>query len=164
LFFYSDEYGKSLGWKRFARAQSGEHKTFKIKKAEVNAVSYRLRNNTRPLQYDLWVQTDVEKMNYSFSGRVKIKIIAIEATDYVTLPQYCSATIHYVHSLEGTFRIYATLCFSPRAITTMNEEFQHFIYIFCKVFWYSTNEIRSSSCLTFNVTNESACRTQSAMR
>jgi aminopeptidase N len=48
-------------------------------------VTYRLPNNTRPVHYDLWVKTDVEKQDYAFSGRVKIQIRAAESTDYVTL-------------------------------------------------------------------------------
>jgi aminopeptidase N len=48
-------------------------------------VTYRLPNNTRPVRYDLWVKTDVEKQDYAFSGRVKIQIRAVEGTDYVTL-------------------------------------------------------------------------------
>lgn len=48
-------------------------------------VTYRLPNNTRPVRYDLWVQTDVEKEIFNFTGQVKIRIRAEEDTDYVTL-------------------------------------------------------------------------------
>lgn len=66
-------------------------------------LTYRLPNNTRPLRYDLWVLTDVEKENFNFSGRVKISIRAIEMTDYVIL-QYRETTIDSVHLIESDNR------------------------------------------------------------
>lgn len=67
-------------------------------------LTYRLPNNTRPLKYDLWVLTDVEKEIFNFSGRVKITIGAIEMTDFVTL-QYRETEIDSVDLLDGENRI-----------------------------------------------------------
>lgn len=62
-------------------------------------LTYRLPNNTRPIRYDLWILTDVEKEIFNFSGRVKITIRAIEMTDFVTL-QYRETIIDSVDLLE----------------------------------------------------------------
>jgi aminopeptidase N len=66
-------------------------------------LTYRLPNNTRPIRYDLWILTDVEKENFNFSGRVKITIRAIEMTDFVTL-QYRETIIDSVTLVEGESR------------------------------------------------------------
>lgn len=66
-------------------------------------LTYRLPNNTRPLRYDLWILTDVEKENFNFSGRVKITIRAVEVTDFVTL-QYRETIIESVEFFENETR------------------------------------------------------------
>jgi aminopeptidase N len=50
-------------------------------------VGYRLPNTSIPLRYDLWLQTDVDKAVFDFSGRVKIHVRIVEATQSVTLNQ-----------------------------------------------------------------------------
>lgn len=64
-------------------------------------VTYRLPNNTRPIRYDLWVKTDVEKEIFRFEGEVKIEIEALESTDYVTL-QYRHIEIDQVDLWDVT--------------------------------------------------------------
>jgi aminopeptidase N len=49
------------------------------------ATTYRLPNDTRPVRYDLWLKTDVDKAEFGFEGRVKIHVRAVEATGSVTL-------------------------------------------------------------------------------
>lgn len=68
--------------------------------ADGDDLTYRLPNNTRPLRYDLWVLTDVEKEIFNFTGRVKIEIRAVETTDYVVL-QYRETIVDKVELLEG---------------------------------------------------------------
>lgn len=89
-----------------------EYKEFDGQKSDESAkrimaddveLTYRLPNNTRPIKYDLWVLTDVEKGISNFTGRVNIKILAVEETDYVIL-QYRETKIDTVELLEGDVR------------------------------------------------------------
>lgn len=66
-------------------------------------LTYRLPNNTRPVRYDLWIKTDVEKENFTFYGHVKITIKAIEETNFVTL-QYRETNFDSVELVEGQTR------------------------------------------------------------
>lgn len=50
-----------------------------------NDLSYRLPNNTRPLHYSLELETDIHKADFDFHGLVTIHVIALEATDLITL-------------------------------------------------------------------------------
>lgn len=55
-------------------------------KSEVKEiVSYRLPNETIPINYELWLKTDIDKENFNFSGRVKIHVKIIEPTSQITL-------------------------------------------------------------------------------
>jgi aminopeptidase N len=65
-----------------------------------DSLTYRLPNNTRPVRYDLWVMTDVEKEIFNFTGRVTITIRAEVETDYVVV-QYRETDIKSVYLLEG---------------------------------------------------------------
>lgn len=48
-------------------------------------VGYRLPNNSIPINYDLWLKTDVDKNIFEFDGHVKIHVRIIEATPTITL-------------------------------------------------------------------------------
>lgn len=71
--------------------------------ADDETLTYRLPNNTRPIRYDLWVLTDVEKEIFNFTGRVTITIRAEVETDYVVV-QYRETVIERVFLLEGASR------------------------------------------------------------
>lgn len=47
--------------------------------------TYRLPNNSVPLQYEIFLKTDVDKANFDFTGRVKIHIKIIEPSTTITL-------------------------------------------------------------------------------
>ncbi|KAJ6633456.1 Aminopeptidase N [Pseudolycoriella hygida] len=49
--------------------------------------SYRLPNNTRPETYDLTIRTWIDDGNSTFTGSVRIGIVAIESTSYIRLHQ-----------------------------------------------------------------------------
>jgi hypothetical protein len=65
--------------------------------------TYRLPNDSIPLKYDLWLETDVgtpdEKFN--FSGKVKITIEIINATDVITL-HFRKIKIIQIDQLDAT--------------------------------------------------------------
>lgn len=48
-------------------------------------LNYRLPNDSRPLRYDLWLKTDVDRNVFDFDGLVKIQILIIERTQTITL-------------------------------------------------------------------------------
>lgn len=48
-------------------------------------VGYRLPNDTIPINYDLWLKTDVDKNIFTFDGHVKIHVKIVEETSSVTL-------------------------------------------------------------------------------
>lgn len=98
-----------------------EYKLFDGKKSDENArkkimtdgddLTYRLPNNTRPMKYDLWILTDVEKEIFDFQGRVKITAKAVETTDYVIL-QYRETIIDMVELLDSGSEIKTQVNFS----------------------------------------------------
>ncbi|XP_055679690.1 aminopeptidase N-like [Lutzomyia longipalpis] len=47
--------------------------------------SYRLSNTTEPISYELWLETRINEGIFDYTGRVKIAIKAIEATDVITM-------------------------------------------------------------------------------
>ncbi len=47
--------------------------------------TYRLPNNTRPESYNLSIQTWIDDGNFTFIGSVRIAIVAIESTNFITL-------------------------------------------------------------------------------
>lgn len=47
--------------------------------------TYRLPNNTRPETYDLSVRTWIHEENETFTGSVRIGIVALESTDFIRL-------------------------------------------------------------------------------
>jgi len=47
--------------------------------------TYRLPNDSIPIRYDLWLQTNIDQGILSFNGRVKIQIKIIEPTQLITL-------------------------------------------------------------------------------
>lgn len=53
--------------------------------AKEDSETYRLPNNSRPVRYDLWIKTDVDKEIFGFFGRVKIHIKIIESTQKITV-------------------------------------------------------------------------------
>lgn len=55
---------------------------------------YRLPNNTRPLEYELHISVDPNKLH--FSGRVIIKVLAVEKSHIISL-HHRSLSINYVH-------------------------------------------------------------------
>lgn len=55
--------------------------------AEDDLISYRLPNNTIPLQYDVSLQTWVDTNNFTFVGKVLIDIQIVEITSFITLHQ-----------------------------------------------------------------------------
>jgi Peptidase M1 N-terminal domain len=50
-----------------------------------NVVNYRLPNDTRPLEYEVTLQTWIHEPNFEFTGHVRVKVLAEEATNTVTL-------------------------------------------------------------------------------
>ena len=47
--------------------------------------NYRLPNNSIPLRYDLWIKTDIDKGDFDFSAKIKIRIKILENTRKITL-------------------------------------------------------------------------------
>jgi aminopeptidase N len=60
---------------------------------------YRLPNDSRPIRYDLWLKTDVDQNDFGFSGKVKIHLKVVEATEKITL-HYRRITIDKVDLLS----------------------------------------------------------------
>ncbi|KAJ6633455.1 Aminopeptidase N [Pseudolycoriella hygida] len=56
--------------------------------------TFRLPNNTRPETYDISIRTWVHQANTTFIGSVRIGIVAVESTDFITLH-------HEVRQLES---------------------------------------------------------------
>lgn len=65
---------------------------------ESEILSWRLPKNSIPLRYDLWLKTDVGKGNFHISGKVKIHLEIVEATQKITL-QYREIEIDKVDLL-----------------------------------------------------------------
>lgn len=47
--------------------------------------TYRLPNNTSPETYDLSIQTWIDDANWTFTGSVRIGIVAVESTNFIRL-------------------------------------------------------------------------------
>lgn len=47
--------------------------------------TYALPNETFPLRYDLWIKTDIDKGQFNFSGRVRIRLKVQQATHQISL-------------------------------------------------------------------------------
>lgn len=52
-----------------------------------NGVSYRLPNNTKPEEYAIELRTNIDKKEFNFTGKVTIKLRALESTKNITLHQ-----------------------------------------------------------------------------
>jgi aminopeptidase N len=50
-----------------------------------NVVDYRLPNETRPLEYEVTIQTWIHEPRFDFIGQVLVKVMAEEASSTVTL-------------------------------------------------------------------------------
>lgn len=50
-----------------------------------DGINYRLPNNTIPETYDITLYTDVDEEQFNFTGRVSIKLRALEATNQISL-------------------------------------------------------------------------------
>lgn len=50
-----------------------------------DGVAYRLPNNTKPVYYDIKLETAIHEGNFTFTGYVDIQIKVIEETDVITL-------------------------------------------------------------------------------
>lgn len=91
----------------FATAQSGPRKLYRESDVEgikpltdpFDGNNYRLPNNTIPLHYDIWLSTDIHNGVSDFSGRVRIRIQALENTSNITL-HYRELTILNVDLLN----------------------------------------------------------------
>lgn len=53
--------------------------------AQEDFVTFRLPNNTRPESYDISLRTWIHEANSTFTGSVRIGIVAIESTDFIRL-------------------------------------------------------------------------------
>lgn len=53
--------------------------------SEETGVGYRLPNNSIPINYDLWLKTDVDKNEFGFDGHVKIHVKIVIETPSITL-------------------------------------------------------------------------------
>lgn len=53
--------------------------------AKVKPVHYRLPNNTKPESYDITLITNIHEKEFSFSGRVAIKLVVLEASHNITI-------------------------------------------------------------------------------
>jgi aminopeptidase N len=65
-----------------------------------STITYRLPNDTRPLKYEVFIKTDVDKAIFEFDGRVRILVRALEETSTVTL-QYRDMSIVNVDLLNS---------------------------------------------------------------
>lgn len=61
----------------------------------IDGKSYRLPNNTKPLRYDVSLMTDVNRGETAFAGNVRIRIVAVENSNTITL-QYRQLTIETI--------------------------------------------------------------------
>ncbi|KAG5680515.1 hypothetical protein PVAND_010022 [Polypedilum vanderplanki] len=81
-------------------------KETKIRKTESSAIqssetlTYRLPNNSFPLAYDIILKTDIDKGEFAFTGKVKIHVKVIEATDKITL-HYKQIEIDTINLLQN---------------------------------------------------------------
>ncbi|GAB0097805.1 hypothetical protein DMENIID0001_134770 [Sergentomyia squamirostris] len=55
-----------------------------VNEEELNT-SYRLNNSTEPLAYELWLETRIDKRILDYSGRVRILLKALQATNNITI-------------------------------------------------------------------------------
>lgn len=83
-----------------------------------DSTSFRLPNNTRPLHYYIMLETEIHRADFDFSGRVEIRIEALENTNEITL--------HYRQIAVDYITLYSTAGESPIVIQTgmvpeMNE-------------------------------------------
>lgn len=53
--------------------------------SDINQVNYRLPNNTIPEHYEISLETKIHQQNFTFTGSVRIKLLALEATKNITI-------------------------------------------------------------------------------
>lgn len=53
--------------------------------AKVEKINYRIPNNTKPESYDITLTTNIDRNEFSFSGRVVIKLRVLEASKNITI-------------------------------------------------------------------------------
>lgn len=61
--------------------------------------TFRLPNNTRPMTYDISLRTWIDQGNFSFTGSVRIGIVALESTNSITV-QHRGLSIENVRVLS----------------------------------------------------------------
>jgi aminopeptidase N len=67
---------------------------------------YRLPNNTRPINYNIWLTTDVHRGEFEFDGRVTILFEVLENSTEITLHsrQLTIVGIRFLQSTGGTIQ------------------------------------------------------------
>lgn len=51
----------------------------------IEEINYRLPNNTKPNSYDITLATNIDKNDFSFTGRVAIKLVVLETSYNITI-------------------------------------------------------------------------------
>lgn len=63
----------------------GSSQVLKSLPVDDQSLNYRLPNNSRPLHYDLHIETDIHKGNRLFIGLARIYVKIMETTDVITM-------------------------------------------------------------------------------
>lgn len=63
-------------------------------------ISYRLKNNTRPLHYDIFISTDIHIPQFGFQGIVAIQLVVLEDSQQIVL-NYKQLTINAIQLFDS---------------------------------------------------------------
>lgn len=95
--------------------------------------SYRLPNDSRPLNYELYIETDIHSGSDKFRAIAKISIEIVEATDVITMHfNNASMTINYIdfYDFEGEIKVFC-FCFKTKVsyinYVTLYRDFDKYI-------------------------------------
>lgn len=74
---------------------------------EASQTDYRLPNNTKPESYDITIATGIDRNDFSFSGRVAIKLRVLQASYNITIHarQLTINTIKLVSPFSGVINL-----------------------------------------------------------
>lgn len=93
-----------------------------ISSTSSNDISYTLSGNSKPLNYDLWLTIDVERL--TFSGTVHITVEVVNPTNAIEVDFENPAFVTFNHFYDGTREIglAATITISPQIQYNFTEE------------------------------------------